>query len=51
MSTTRSFAETVGDATVQSAGNVGAVVTATDADNDTAYLQSRGNADKDEVHD
>ncbi len=31
----RSFTETVGDATVQSAGNVGAAVEATDDDNDT----------------
>ena len=42
-STTRSFTETVGNATVQSAGNVGSLVTATDDDDDTAYLHSRGN--------
>ena len=47
MSTTRSFAETVGDATVQSAGNIGAVVTATDADNDMLTYTLEG-ADKDE---
>ena len=33
--TSRSFTETVGDAAVSTAGNVGAVVTATDADSDT----------------
>ena len=43
----RSFTETVGDATVQSAGNVGAVVTATDADNNMLTYTLEG-ADKDE---
>ena len=33
--TTRSFAETVGDTTVQTPADIGAVVTATDPDNDT----------------
>ena len=47
MSTTRSFAETAGDATVQSAGNVGAPVTATDLDNDMLTYTLEG-ADKDE---
>ena len=42
MSTTRSFAETVGDATVQSAGNVGAAVTAADADNHTLTYSLEG---------
>ncbi len=41
-STTRSFAETVGDATVGSAGNVGAAVTATDSDNDTLTYRLEG---------
>ena len=42
MSTARSFAETAGDATVQSAGNVGAAVTATDQDNDTLAYSLEG---------
>ena len=41
-STTRSFAETVGDATVQSAGNVGVAVSATDQDNDTLAYSLEG---------
>ena len=44
---TRSFMETVGDARVGSAGNVGAVVTATDADDDMLTYTLEG-ADKDE---
>ena len=47
MSTTRSFAETVGDATVQSAGNIGTAVSATDQDNDMLTYTLEG-ADKDE---
>lgn len=39
---TRSFTETVGDATVQSAGNVGATVEATDDDNDTLTYTLEG---------
>ena len=46
MSATRSFAETVGDATVQSAGNVDAVITATDDDDDMLTYSLEG-ADKD----
>ena len=46
-STTRSFTETVGGATVQTAGNVGAAVTATDDDNDTLTYTLEG-TDKDE---
>ena len=42
MSTTRSFTETVGGATVQSAGNVGAAVTATDDDNDMLTYSLEG---------
>ena len=42
MSAIRSFAETVGDATVQSAGNVGAAVTATDADSHTLTYSLEG---------
>ena len=38
----RSFTETVGDATVAAAGNVGAVVTATDADGDTLTYSLEG---------
>ena len=40
--TSRSFTETVGDETVSTAGNVGAVVTATDADNDTLTYSLEG---------
>ncbi len=47
MSTTRSFLETVGGATVQTAGNVGAPVTATDDDDDTLTYTLEG-TDKDE---
>ncbi len=39
---TRSFTETVGNAVVQSAGNVGAVITATDDDNDTLTYSLEG---------
>ena len=39
---TRSFAETVGDATVGIAGNVGAAVTAMDSDNDTLTYSLEG---------
>ena len=46
-STTRSFMETVGGATVQTASNVGAVVIATDADNETPTYTLEG-TDKDE---
>ena len=45
-STTRSFTETVGDATAQSAGNVGGVITATDDDDDTLTYSLEG-TDKD----
>ena len=46
-STTRTLAETVGDATVQTAANIGAVVTATDPDNDTlSYTLEGTDADK-----
>ena len=45
-STTRTLAETVGDATVQTAANIGAVITATDADNDTLEYTLEG-TDKD----
>ena len=38
----RSFTETVGDAAVSTAGNVGAVVTATDADSDTLTYSLEG---------
>ena len=38
----RSFTETVGDAAVSTAGNVGAVVTATDADGDTLTYSLEG---------
>lgn len=41
-STTRRFAETVGDATVQTGGNIGAVVTATDDDNDMLTYSIEG---------
>ena len=41
-STTRSIDETVGDATVQTAANIGAVVTATDPDNDTLTYTLEG---------
>ncbi len=41
-STTRSLAETVGGAVVQSAGDVGAAVTATDADNDALAYSLEG---------
>ena len=41
-STTRSFTETVGAATVQSAANIGAAVTATDDDNDTLTYSLEG---------
>ena len=47
MSATRSFPETVGDATVQSAGDVGNPVTATDDDGHTLTYSLEG-ADKDE---
>ena len=47
LTATRRFMETVGDAAVQSAGNVGAVVTATDADDDMLTYALEG-ADKDE---
>ena len=47
LTATRSFMETVGDARVGSAGNVGAVVTATDADDDMLTYTLEG-ADKDE---
>ena len=40
--TSRSFTETVGDAAVSTAGNVGAVVTATDADSDTLTYSLEG---------
>ena len=40
--TSRSFTETVGDETVAAAGNVGAVVTATDADGDTLTYSLEG---------
>ena len=42
MTVTRNFTETVGGATVGIAGNVGAVVTATDADNDTLAYSLEG---------
>ena len=42
MNTARSFAETVGSATVQTAGNVGAAVTATDQDGDTLTYRLEG---------
>ena len=45
-STTRSFAETVGDTTVQTPADIGAVVTATDPDNDTLSYTLEG-TDKD----
>ena len=41
-STTRSFTETVGDAAVQTAAGIGAVVTATDADTDTLSYSLEG---------
>ena len=41
-SMTRSFTETVGAATVQSAANIGAAVTATDDDNDTLTYSLEG---------
>ena len=41
-SATRSFAETVGDATVRNAGNVGAALMATDDDNDTLTYSLEG---------
>ena len=40
--TSRSFTETVGDAAVSTAGDVGAVVTATDADSDTLTYTLEG---------
>ena len=40
--TSRSFTETVGDAAVSTAGDVGAVVTATDADSDTLTYSLEG---------
>ena len=46
-STTRSFTETVGDATVQTADDIGAVVTATDDDNDSLTYTLEG-TDRDE---
>ncbi len=46
-STVRGFAETVGDATVATAADIGAVVTATDPDNDTlTYTLEGTDADK-----
>ena len=44
--TTRSFAETVGDTTVQTPADISAVVTATDPDNDTLSYTLEG-TDKD----
>ena len=44
-STTRAFTETVGDATVSTAGNVGAVVTATDTDTGDTLTYSLEGAD------
>ena len=41
-SATRSFAESIGDATVQTPANVGAAITATDADNDTLTYTLEG---------
>ncbi len=41
-STTRSFAETIGDTTVSTAADIGAVVTATDGDNDTLTYSLEG---------
>ena len=46
MTATRSFTETVGAARVQSAGNIGGAVTATDDDNDTLTYSLEG-TDKD----
>ncbi|MDE0292030.1 MAG: spondin domain-containing protein [Candidatus Dadabacteria bacterium] len=46
MSATRSFTETVGDATVRSAGDIGAAVAAIDDDNDTLSYTLEG-TDKD----
>ncbi len=42
MDATRSFTETVGDATVQTASNIGAGVTATDSDSDTIAYSLEG---------
>ena len=41
-STTRTLAETVGDATVSTTANIGAVITATDPDNDTLTYSLEG---------